>query len=353
MTARSSNIALENLTKGLVRWGVPRLPPAPGFDGEAEHMKQVEIWKKWIEWEKEDPLVLKEEDLPAYKARVLYVYKQAVMSLRFWPEMWFDAAEFCYQNGMEAEGDKLLDNGVAANPESCLLAFKKADRVEHTTATLEGTNVLKKRGDAVQEPYQKLLDSLYELINKARTREAQTIGQMRDNFAQQATTDLGKGDDEDEEDEQSIQNKKEAALQAQIDLIQKGTAIQIKLLSKTISFAWIALMRSMRRIQGKGKVGDPIGGCRQVFGDARRKGRITSDVYVASALIEFHCYKDPAASKIFERGMKLFPEDENFALEYIKHLIATNDVTSRSCSQCIERGLTNSHQMHGLSSRQQ
>jgi cleavage stimulation factor subunit 3 len=87
-------------------------------------------------------------------------------------------------------------------------------------------------------------------------------------------------------------------------------------------------MRAMRRIQGKGKPGE-LQGSRQVFADARKRGRITSDVYIASALIEYHCYKDPAATKIFERGAKLFPEDENFALEYLKHLIDINDVISK------------------------
>jgi cleavage stimulation factor subunit 3 len=46
--------------------------------------------------------------------------------------------------------------------------------------------------------------------------------------------------------------------------------------------------------------------------------------------MEYHCYKDPAATKIFERGAKLFPEDENFALEYLKHLIDINDIISES-----------------------
>lgn len=91
-------------------------------------------------------------------------------------------------------------------------------------------------------------------------------------------------------------------------------------------------MRAMRRVQGKGKVGDAVGGSRQIFTDARKRGRLTSDVYVASALLEHHCYKDPAATKIFERGMKLFPDDENFALEYLKHLIAVNDITSQPIS---------------------
>ncbi|KAJ5749978.1 mRNA 3'-end-processing protein rna14 [Penicillium manginii] len=84
-------------------------------------------------------------------------------------------------------------------------------------------------------------------------------------------------------------------------------------------------MRAMRRIQGKGKAGEELGS-RSIFAEARKRGRITSDVYIASALMEYHCYKDPSATKIFERGAKLFPQDENFALEYLKHLIDINDI---------------------------
>ena len=55
-------------------------------------------------------------------------------------------------------------------------------------------------------------------------------------------------------------------------------------------------------------------------------------MYIASALIEYHCYNDPAALKIFERGIKLFPQDEDFALAYLQHLINTNDLTNaRAC----------------------
>lgn len=62
--------------------------------------------------------------------------------------------------------------------------------------------------------------------------------------------------------------------------------------------------------------------------DARQRGQLTSDVYVVSALIEHHVYKDVAGTKIFERGAKLFPEDEVFILEYLKHLMSTGDTTS-------------------------
>ncbi|KAF2838611.1 Suf-domain-containing protein [Patellaria atrata CBS 101060] len=325
MTARSANMALQNLTKDLDRTTLPRLPPALGFDGDVEYMNQVEIWKRWINWEKEDNLVLKDEDLQAYKSRIVYVYKQALMALRFWPEMWYDAAEFCFQNDMESAGNDFLTQGIAANPESCLLAFRRADRVELTTADI--TDV-KERGDLVKEPYNTLFDALYELINITTKRETQAIARVKESFAQQALASPTRSADGDEAGaEEEARNAREATQKAQIEAIRNGNAVQIKLLSKTVSYAWIAYMRAIRRIQGKGKPGDAAeGGMRQAFVDARRRGRITSDVYIANALMEHHCYQDASATRIFERGMKLFPEDENFALEYLKHLITLHDI---------------------------
>jgi len=190
---------------------------------------------------------------------------------------------------------------------------------------------MKRRGDATREPYDKVLDALYNLISQSKEREIQAIARIRESFiAQKPGTPTRLRNGYDEESVDITVDPSEAAQQAQIEAVQKGTAAQTKMLSRTVSFVWIALMRAMRRIQGKGKPNDPIGGSRQIFTDARKRGRLTSDVYVASALIEYHCYKDPAATKIFERGMKLFPEDEYFALEYLKHLIATNDITSET-----------------------
>ncbi len=337
MSARSSYIELQNFTRGLNRTTMPSLPPALGFDGDLEYLKQIDLWKKWIQWEKDDPLVLKDEDPAAYKARVVYVFKQAVMALRFWPEMWFDASEFCFDAGLEKEGNDFLTQGVSANPESCLLAFKHADRLESTTSNEEGEDNIKRRGGAIREPYDKVLDALYELIAKAKTREAQDIARVEEAFTQ-ATTARTNGtvaDDDDDDMDESDQEAMEAAKKNQVEAIQKGSAVQIHLLSRTITFVWIALMRAMRRVQGKGKVDAAVGGSRQIFTDARKRGKITTDLYVASALIEYHCYKDPVATKIFERGLKLFPNDENFALEYLKHLIAINDTTSKSSCQLL------------------
>jgi cleavage stimulation factor subunit 3 len=334
MTARSANTALENIAHDLVRSNLPRLPPALGFDGDQHYLQQVELWRRWINWEQEDPLVLKDEDIKAYRDRVLYVYKQALMALRFWPEMWVEAAEWCFANGMQKDGVDLgmdfLTQGISANPESCLLAFKHADRLETTLPIEEGEEGLAKRGAAIREPYDRLQDALYDLIKKLKVRETREIARIEESASLDAaiTSVIEKVEEDDEDVDQVDKVAKETAKANHLKVVQQGFAIQKHLLSRTISFSWIALMRAMRRVQGKGKVGALVGGSRQILNDARTKGQITSDVYVASALIEHHVYKDPAGTKIFERGAKLFPEDVSFIMEYLKHLLSIGDTTS-------------------------
>lgn len=343
MTARSANNVLENITRGIDRTTLPKLPPVQGFDGYDEYMNQVKLWKQWIQWEKDDPLMLKDSADPnagaLYNKRVLYLYKQSLMALRFWPELWYDAAEWCFENGLEKEGNEFLTQGIDANPESCLLAFRQAHQIEFKGSFDEGDAGIIRKGEAVREPYDRVLTELYDLTDKMKKREEQSIARTKETFAaQQAAEEAARAnmnrdsDDEDGDAEAATarrQKEKEEALQMQLHHISSGYNAQIKTLKRTISYVWIALMRSMRRIQGKGAPGGSPPGFRGIFAEARKKGKLLSDAYVASALIEHHCYQDVAASKIFDRGLKLFPDDEQFALEYIKHLVKQNDVTSK------------------------
>ncbi|KAG9232998.1 hypothetical protein BJ875DRAFT_485530 [Amylocarpus encephaloides] len=329
MSARSANTALENITRGLVRTALPKLPPAHGFDGEQEYLQQVEIWRKWASWEQEDPLVLQADEPETLKQRILYIYKQAVMALRFWPEMWVDASDWCYTNGLDKEGDVFLTDGILANPESCLLAFKRADRLESTLSTEEGGKNPADQGAIVRAPYEKLLETLYDLVKQLKVREARDLAKLEESLAVDVKISaiISQAEDDDDANE-ADRIARDADKAEKTTAIQLGYTSQAQLLSRTISFAWIALMRAMRRVQGKGAVKDAIGGSRQIFADARARGKLTSDVYVASALIEHHVYKDPAGTKIFERGAKLFPEDEVFILEYLKHLLSIGDTTN-------------------------
>ncbi len=138
------------------------------------------------------------------------------------------------------------------------------------------------------------------------------------------------GQADDEDDDESEKQLREAEKTRQTKAIKQGYEMQAQLLQRTISFAWIALMRAMRRVQGKGNVKTDVGGMRQIFVDSRARGQVTWEVYVASALMEHHVYKESAGTKIFERGLKLFPEQEGFILEYLKLLLSVGDTTSKS-----------------------
>lgn len=322
MSAKSGNIALDNICRNLKRTTLPRLPPVPGFEGDQEYREQVESWKKWIAWEKEDPLVLKEEEPKVFTQRILYCYKQALMALRFWPEMWVDAAEWCYQNDIRENekemGTEFLTQGIAANPESVLLALKRADRLETTYSEREGDKA--EFAKAVREPFDKILETLYGMVQKIKDREELEISTLEQAAAADPVQESIEPNDND-----SGQPRK-TATEMRIQAIRQANAVETQLLSKTISFIWIALARAMRRIQGKGSQSE--GGLRKVFTDARQKGRLTSDVYVAVALLESIVYKDPVGAKIFERGARLFPNDEVFIIEYLKFLHSKDDTTN-------------------------
>jgi len=327
MSAKSANIALDNITRNLNRTTYPRLPPAPGFEGDVEFLDQVEIWKKWIAWEKEDPLVLEADEPATFKQRILHCYRQALMALRFVPEMWVDAAEWCFRNQIaqnnQDTGLEFLTQGIAANPESVLLALKHADRIESTHVGGESDDAKREFATAVRQPYNKVLDRLYDMCKDLKEKEQADVARVERMFAANPSNAADSYDDEDEYDAPKNNAEKENRLKA----IKQGYAARADLLSKTISHVWIALARAMRRIQGKGGVG--VGGLRQVFVEARKRGKLTSDVYVAVALMESVVYRDPVGAKIFERGMTLFPEDENYLLEYLKYLHSKDDTTSK------------------------
>jgi cleavage stimulation factor subunit 3 len=354
MTARSASTVAENITRSVNRTTLPKLPPVAGFDGAEDFTKQVQAWKNWIEWEKSDPLEIREDDRDTYNKRVLYIYKNALAALRFWPELWFDAAEWSYQNNLDEEGNTFLQSGMEANPESCLLAFKRSNRLELRTDFEEGEAGMIEKAKVVREPLDTVLSTLYDLINKVKKREERSIAMAKEHFtAQQAAEEAAragseKGSDvEDEDDDENSeaarrQREKQAAFDQQLQGISTSSNAEIHILKKTLTYAWVALMRAMRRVQGKGGAKDAnIPGFRGVFGEARKKGKLLSDAYVASALIEHHCYQDVAAGKIFERGMKLFPDDEVFALEYVKHLVKLNDATSKTSSSELIHDITN------------
>ncbi|KPI41700.1 mRNA 3'-end-processing protein rna14 [Cyphellophora attinorum] len=321
MTARQTYHQLSKLVTGLDRTSQPRLPPRPSYQGDDQWSYQLDLWYGWLEFEKNDPLVLKDDDRKAYLGRVVYVYKQALMALQFWPGMWYSAVDFCFEHGMDTEAMVFLNDGIAANPESPLLAFKLADRLESTTSTDETSDPgARERMKKVRQPYDRLLDALYELVKANSQRETNDIRRLEEESEQM------NGDGVDDEVNAANVLSRKAALDAQIAIVKAAALEESDLLFRLISHIWIAIARSTRRIQGKGEGGT---GFRAVFNEARKRGRLTSHFYVECSAIEVQCYDDGIGSKILERGMKLFPEDDYLPLHYIKYLIEQKkDVTN-------------------------
>ncbi|CAG8571347.1 3910_t:CDS:10 [Acaulospora morrowiae] len=68
------------------------------------------------------------------------------------------------------------------------------------------------------------------------------------------------------------------------------------------------------------------GAARAIFSRARKSNHCTYHVFVASALMEYHCSKDQAvAGKIFELGLKSYADNSEFAAQYLDFLIQLND----------------------------
>ena len=330
MTARSANTQLQNLTKDLDRTSRPKLPPLPGSVGHDVFLQQVSLWRQWIQWEKDDNLVIKDEDQQVYQTRILFVYKQALAALYYWPEMWFEAVEFCLSNNLKDlqsksdVGPKLLADGVRANPESSLLAYKMADNIEMTTTNDDSVDGgVSKRFAQVRAPFDNLLKALYALVKKCRSRELEEVQHAETELAA-ALVALDSTHDAatDEEDPSTSAEEIKRTAEQQIMAIKEASEQNIMTLKDTISCGWIALIRAGRRIQGKK-------GSRDLFAEARAGGQLTSRLYLEVALIEHNCYGEKVVvDRIFDKGLKLYPNDAQFAYSYLRHLISTKDIIS-------------------------
>ncbi|VDL85986.1 unnamed protein product [Nippostrongylus brasiliensis] len=74
----------------------------------------VEMWKKYIQWEKSNPM--ETEEYGQFARRVVYAYEQSLLCLGYYPDMWYEAALFLQQAGkqLEEKGDVKLAQQMTA-----------------------------------------------------------------------------------------------------------------------------------------------------------------------------------------------------------------------------------------------
>lgn len=91
MNARRVAKELEAVTKGLNR-NLPAIPPTL----TKEEVRQVELWKKYIAFEKSNPL--RSEDTALVTRRVMFATEQCLLVLNHHPAVWHQAAQYLDQS---------------------------------------------------------------------------------------------------------------------------------------------------------------------------------------------------------------------------------------------------------------
>jgi len=69
---------------------------------------QVDLWKKYIAWEKSNPL--RTEDATLITRRVMFAFEQCLLCLGHHPDIWYEAAQF-----LEQSSKLLTEKGVSQN----------------------------------------------------------------------------------------------------------------------------------------------------------------------------------------------------------------------------------------------
>ncbi|XP_014665029.1 PREDICTED: cleavage stimulation factor subunit 3-like [Priapulus caudatus] len=155
MNARRVSKEYEAVTRGLAR-GVPSVPPM----AVPEEERQVALWKKYIAWEKGNPL--RSEDHAAITKRVMFAYEQCLLCLGHHPDIWYEAALYLEQSSklLVEKGDtnagKLFSDEAANMYERAITTMLRRNQLLYFAyADFEESRM---HFQKVHQIYQKILD---------------------------------------------------------------------------------------------------------------------------------------------------------------------------------------------------
>uniref|UniRef100_A0A2K6EXP2 Cleavage stimulation factor subunit 3 n=1 Tax=Propithecus coquereli TaxID=379532 RepID=A0A2K6EXP2_PROCO len=118
----------ETVMKGLDR-NAPSVPP----QNTPQEAQQVDMWKKYIQWEKSNPL--RTEDQTLITKRVMFAYEQCLLVLGHHPDIWYEAAQY-----LEQSSKLLAEKGDMNNAK--LFSDEAANIYERAISTLLKKNML-------------------------------------------------------------------------------------------------------------------------------------------------------------------------------------------------------------------
>ncbi|MBW0506479.1 hypothetical protein O181_046194 [Austropuccinia psidii MF-1] len=300
MMARSALKEMKTLTDSLLK---PKVPVKPNWKRVNDH-KNLAQWKAYLAWEEKNPLEISDKNI--LNTRIQYAYRQAVMHMRFHPEIWYLAADHLERNGKLEEALTVLQAGLTANPTSIVLTYA----IVETQENLKNYPACHAAFNSLLEHYHSEIDEINKTIEKEIANgipiiESKTNATVADNEVGHELT---------EEEKQRV--KEEEQLRANITALYKP---KIDELREAAASVWVTEMRFARRTEG-------IKPARAVFTRARKSPYITRHVFEASAMMEYHWNKEAAvATKVFDLGLKTFSEEVTYVLQYLDFLITLND----------------------------
>jgi cleavage stimulation factor subunit 3 len=262
MTARTAMKDLTSLLEPIERiTGWVAKPPT----FTKSQIQLVNYWKRYIAWERSNPLHFEEKSLLI--ARVLYAYKSALLMLRCFPEIWFDAATFLIQQDRSEEAIQMLQSGLAANPTSLLISFTLAEHLESRKVDFTQVTII---FDSMLANLEKEYKEANDKFDKEREN---LIVHLKDTMILQDLDNEDEG--EKRERERELQKEHEKEIELRVEVQRKRRISQLK---QSTTLVWIVYMRLTRRSQS-------IRAARLVFSKARKSDLVTSHVFTASGMI--------------------------------------------------------------------
>ncbi|XP_057314296.1 cleavage stimulation factor subunit 3-like [Hydractinia symbiolongicarpus] len=153
--ARRAVKECETVTHGFNR-SLPATPPT----GAAFESSQKQLWRKYIGWERSNPL--KADDQNLVVKRVMFAFEQCLLCYAFHPDMWYEAASYLENTGRELiergdmqSGQKLWEEAVALYERATSTFLKNNLLLHFSYADFEES---RKRYQKVHSIYDKLLE---------------------------------------------------------------------------------------------------------------------------------------------------------------------------------------------------
>ncbi|KAJ3140311.1 mRNA 3'-end-processing protein rna14 [Geranomyces variabilis] len=309
MTARTAIRELKTLLDPIEKAQKTWVAKPPTWTDKEVAM--LASWKRYIAWEKTNPLRL--DDKSIWINRVIYAYKSALLMLRYYPELYYDASSFLIEVGRPDDAAAMLKSGVETLPTSLLLNLSLAEREE-----------------ARKRDFTTSISPIYDsLITKLESGLAD-VNSKYDAEREKLMASLQKGDEtsgqEDWDGERrEREREKLKGRQREVELkVEEKRKRELGMGREAATLVWIVYMRAARRVQG-------IMAARLIFTRARKSEKCTYHLWVAAALMEYFCNKDAGvAGRVFENALKTFnpaedPQAPALILLYLDFLINLND----------------------------